>query len=622
MTDEVDRRHVKYRKQQIYYRKPKKTEFIRVNPDPNYTKICPTVKYNNETYLITDNDALKELETIVGVDRTHIRVAINENNHTFLVGTSFPYKTSHKNPWSTSLQHCLNIAEKEWVRLLPDREAQGYQLVRSDNTEREPQFPKTEFNTMIEQAFEDKTITTKDHFIIKYLNGDLSHQDVETKITDTTEVYSDEPWTPDQRAIDILGKVSELDQRYNDNVFDYFAKVFTMFHSGDRATIETLLVSWALQACINTEGIQPTISSEMGKGKTSGIHAALHMHPQEYVNIGTVSPKVIFYMGNAMRPGSVIFLDDIELSNDLNDVMKRSMSSFQKEAIHITLAKDSEGNFSPKKLHSPPRLLWITTNTKVDVGDDQLRDRQYIIPTDTDPNAEKNFDMFIATKNSEGREDYPEIDEVKICRDIIKLIKTNLFKVKVNSFKLEFEDNMSRRLKIQFYDFIKAITIIRHKNRKQEVIENSVILLDSTYEDAVYAKMLFDKNIDLQRNKMSRSEIDLWNHLPLDIDGVEEKDIIESYATTTNKTHTASRAKVRRDLFGRNGRGGLINKTDAVWVEKQWRYVEQTGAKRELNVIFCREHPTTNDPFTSFVKIIPCGETSQPFFLPDPHDPS
>jgi hypothetical protein len=604
-------------KKPIFYRKPKKSEFIRVNPDPNYSKKYVIIKSDDIAYLVANSDIIKAFPN--DIEYVTIRVAVNSNNTPFLVGFTFSYNGKKANSWHESLERCLTIAETKWLKIKADRVAQGYQKEIS-NDPKEPKFPPNTLDELILRAFEDKIIENVEHPVVKRLQGIFQENETENISLDSSGVI-EEPWEPDQRAVDILNTPIEADQRYNDNVFNYFANTFTTLHSGDKATIETLLVAWALQACANTEGIQPSVSGEMGKGKTSGVYAALHLHPREYVNIGTVSPKVIFYMGNLIRPGSIFFLDDIDLKkeSDLNDIMKRSMSNFQKETSHTTLTKDSDGNFCPRILKSPPRLMWIATNTKVDIGDDQLRDRMYIIPTDTDPDAEKKFELFIAEKNSMGREDYPETEEVKICRDIIKLIKTNLFRIRINDFKLEFEDNLSRRLKLQFYDFIKAVTIIRYMHRKQEVVENNIIILNSTYEDAVYAKLLFEKNIDLQKNKMSRSEIDLWKNLPLDIDGVEERDLVEAYAKTTNKTHTSSRTKIRRDLFGRDGKGGLVNKTDAVWVEKQWKPSITSSGTRNVNMIFCREHPTTNDPFSSFVRIIKnnVGENiTQP--LPEP----
>ena len=150
-----------------------------------------------------------------------------------------------------------------------------------------------------------------------------------------------------ERADDILE---------NGNPIEFILKVHQSMHVGDINLGKTLLISIGVQSVKNSEGIQPKVSGDSGKGKTQSCKAMAHLIPSEWIFETALSNKVIYYM--KLKPSTIIFSDDINLSEDCGSVIKRSTLSFQKGDVYITFSTSKGKIFISLYDYLHMRIQW------------------------------------------------------------------------------------------------------------------------------------------------------------------------------------------------------------------------------------------------------------------------
>jgi hypothetical protein len=124
--------------------------------------------------------------------------------------------------------------------------------------------------------------------------------------------------------------------KYGDPV-DYIMKVYNRLHIGDTAIGKILLLSLACQSELNSEGLQPKLSGESGKGKTHATKAMFHLIPDVgYKLEGSLSAKSLFYQPD-LKASTIVFSDDVRINSDQEDTLKRAMTNFQQKTTHITV---------------------------------------------------------------------------------------------------------------------------------------------------------------------------------------------------------------------------------------------------------------------------------------------
>jgi len=89
-----------------------------------------------------------------------------------------------------------------------------------------------------------------------------------------------------ERAIDIL---------MNGDPIAFVLDIFDTIHKGDRETANLLLLAIATQSILNSDGIQPGVNGESGKGKSHSCETLLHLMPEECWINTSLSAKSIFY---------------------------------------------------------------------------------------------------------------------------------------------------------------------------------------------------------------------------------------------------------------------------------------------------------------------------------------
>lgn len=156
-------------------RKPKRTEFFRVNPDPNYAL---------DTYLLErDADMDKEQYLLVGglrqtlmqeLRQVRLFTAINKSGTVFL----WPVKlagdgNAHLRRIADSALLTAEQAKTLWVKMRWERDLGAYTMARATGDLGSPQWPDKSFRDLIEIAFRHNLIDRADHPVIRELSGEL-----------------------------------------------------------------------------------------------------------------------------------------------------------------------------------------------------------------------------------------------------------------------------------------------------------------------------------------------------------------------------------------------------------------------------------------------------------------
>jgi len=229
-------------------------------------------------------------------------------------------------------------------------------------------------------------------------------------------------------------------------------------------------------------------------GKTDSGKAAFHcIHTR--TDLETSVSAMSLYRDKTLRPGDIIFSDDVEWSRALASTVKRAMSNFQRLTNHTTLDKDNE----LQRFSLPPRLLWWFTSVESSAID-QIIDRQFLFDVDNSEEHHHGVNNDIKARRASGSLKFDVDDDILTARAITFLIKeAGPFKVRIpyGDFIVWKLPRGHRDLN-RFLDLIDALAILRYPQRSPREGEDGATWLTATIEDYKEAKRIFasrQKNI-------------------------------------------------------------------------------------------------------------------------------
>ncbi|HJJ47602.1 MAG TPA: hypothetical protein O0X39_01225 [Methanocorpusculum sp.] len=158
-------------------------------------------------------------------------------------------------------------------------------------------------------------------------------------------------------------------------------------HVGDKIAIRAMLLSYAATRVINGEGIHISISGSAGTGKSHAASTAAKHLPNGAVADARLSDKALYY--HQIYPGTVLLMDDQELTEDFQEVLKVASTDWSKPATYLTV-----NNQKPLELHLPERCPFWIVKANLN-GDEQVLDRQLIIWTDESTEQLKSIQQAI-----------------------------------------------------------------------------------------------------------------------------------------------------------------------------------------------------------------------------------
>lgn len=336
--------------------------------------------------------------------------------------------------------------------------------------------------------------------------------------------------------------VAAEDILLNGNPVKYLLDTFSMMHKGDYNTAMVLLVAIATQSILNSDGIQPSLSGESGKGKSHVCKTILHMLSKKYWIDSSLSGKAPFYTD--FKSGMIIFSDDTTISEELESTIKRATSDFQEETTHTTVSTNRKG----ATLTVPERISWWLANVDTTMSMQALN-RQFGVTIDESPEMDDEVTKLQLKKAETGELKYPVTDEVLICREILKIIKEKLLIVKIPfARQIVWTGGANRRNLNIFLDILRAFTMLRFKQR----VACGDNVIEATIEDYNDASQLYFHRAETQTTKLNDKELKLMHILASNGD-LDSNQLQELMGT--------SQAQIHYWMHGRKNSGGLLAKS-------------------------------------------------------------
>lgn len=363
---------------------------------------------------------------------------------------------------------------------------------------------------------------------------------VKNHITPSKKSFGDNNAQFVEKAVDVLS---------NGDPVKYLLDAFSSMHKGDRDTAMVLLVSIATQSILNSDGIHPTLNGESGKGKSHVCKTVLHLVPEEYWIDSSLSAKAMFYTD--IKPGTIIFSDDVQINEDLESTIKRSASDFQSTTIHMTVDSNRRGT----ELKMPPRISWWLSNVDSEMST-QMINRQFGVTIDETSEMDNMVRDFQLERAMTGEVKFPMNDEISICREIMRIIKETATVVTIPFAKnIEWQGAGNRRNLPIFLDIIKAFAVMRFKQRTGPADGK----IEATIDDFDDALQLYANRAETQTTKLNDIELKLIHILSSsgDMDTTQLQKVMGVYQT-----------KIHNLMHGRDGKSGLLSKVPELRCEK------------------------------------------------------
>ena len=354
----------------------------------------------------------------------------------------------------------------------------------------------------------------------------------------------------------------------------YMVDTFNLDHVGDEILGQCLALSLASRIVWNSKGLHVITTGESGKGKSDGYRAMLRQVPARFKLDGSFSDKSLYYKTD-LSPLSVFFVDDKDMSDSLQEILKESTSSFTQPIIHHTLTSDRK----PLTCTIPERCVWWVAK-KEGTGDDQVLNRMLTVWVNE--SEEQDRAVIGSAIEREARDDDEpagEHREVTICRAIWEMIHQQMMEVNLSRFvrRIRFSNVKNRRNPLMFFDMIKSVAALRFLQRDRRDLSDGMIRVYATEADFQTAAEIFAAlhgEAGSQGEKLTKREADVLNIIVKA--GLAEFTILKIQSLTTLSYH-----QVYKMMNGYISRGanysGLLEKCPAISM------VEKTISTRDDN---------------------------------------
>jgi hypothetical protein len=193
----------------------------------------------------------------------------------------------------------------------------------------------------------------------------------------------------------------------------------------------------------------------------------------------------------------VIFSDDVNLNEEVEEIVRAAMSNWDEPTQRITL--DAKRN--PVTLSLPPRISFWFTSVKT-TSTIQLVNRQVEANVDESPDQDKRVEAHQRRLSALGMPEFYVDDEVILLRQAFLYFNEIDFKVKIPFVdRIKFTKVSNRRNLPIFLDLIKAYCLLNHKARQLDA--GALIATKADYDNAL---RLFDTVAVQQVTKLNEKE--------------------------------------------------------------------------------------------------------------------
>lgn len=159
----------------IPVRKPGKEKFFRVHPDKEYSIALQVLEIKDDSALkgeyVVPPPKDENLDQFFRENRAMIKkkeIVLCED----IAGKHFVWPVaplSSEYPWHKTARKALSEARTKWTRIQPDSTC--YKVTTIDKPNK-PNWPKEEFDQILNTSFEGKIIDSIEHPVVQYLKGE------------------------------------------------------------------------------------------------------------------------------------------------------------------------------------------------------------------------------------------------------------------------------------------------------------------------------------------------------------------------------------------------------------------------------------------------------------------
>lgn len=359
----------------------------------------------------------------------------------------------------------------------------------------------------------------------------------------------------------------------NKDPIEYIAKSVKRFHKGDEQAVKVLLLTQCNQQVINAKGTHPALNGDSGKGKTDLCKKVGFHLPRDKFLETSLSGKGLFYA--EILPGTTVFCDDLNIDEDFRQTLKRTTTNFNEETVHITVIN---GEKATKVI--PPRVCWWLTSVMSD-DDDQVLNREIPITIDESKKIDEHVFDLQCEQLSMGVDDMEETRDVLISREIMRILKSEMFYVKAPYVRKEniiWNNKENRRNFSVFSDVLKSYALANRYQREimEENGKKTIIASIDDFEKAV--KVYCEKAANKTTN-LTDIELKIIRYIESRM-RIKDTDRVGAEITDIQKHINRSRTYTQKLLRGVKGQGGLLNKVPALTYEEETRIDELSAAER------------------------------------------
>ncbi len=393
-----------------------------------------------------------------------------------------------------------------------------------------------------------------------------------TALTDTrtgAEPGRDQDGSPDEPGSgDIQTKASEILK--TGDPLSFMLETFALDHIGDPVVAECLVMSLASRRVINARGLHVSVTGESGKGKSHAFETMMNQIPPEFRLEGRMSEKALFYI-KGMEPGSVITLDDVSLSDQMQEILKGVTTSFRRPFIYRTVSKDRIG----ETCVIPERCVWWIA--KVDgTGDDQVWNR--MLTCWIDDSEDQDAAVIAKTLNEAAglkQDKYDVRVESLVCQEIWRQLEASWVVIPFAN-RIRFSSTINRRNPDMILDLVRAHAILMQCQRVHVDTDgmSQILATEEDFDAATRLYTALNSTSGGQESKLTRRESFL-------VDAIRSHGSGEITIAELQHLTDLSNSVVYKILHGSSSHGreysGLLEKCPAVSVCDRTLVVDESG---------------------------------------------
>ncbi|PWR74205.1 hypothetical protein DK846_03385 [Methanospirillum lacunae] len=347
-------------------------------------------------------------------------------------------------------------------------------------------------------------------------------------------------------------------------------ETFALDHIGDPVVAECLVMSLASRKVINARGLHVSVTGESGKGKSHAFETMMSQIPPEFRLEGRMSEKALFYI-KGMQPGSVITLDDVSLSDQMQEILKGVTTSFRRPFIYRTVSKDRVG----ETCVIPERCVWWIA--KVDgTGDDQVWNR--MLTCWIDDSEEQDAAVITMTLNEAAglrQEKYDVRVESLVCQEIWRQLEAAWVVIPFAN-RIRFSSTINRRNPDMILDLVRAHAILMQCQRVHVDTNgmNQILATEVDFNAATRLYTALNSTSGGQESKLTRRESFL-------VDAIRSHGTGEITIAELQHITDLSNSVIYKIIHGSSSHGheysGLLEKCPAISVCDRTLVVDESG---------------------------------------------